>query len=114
MTDETVNRPVRMTGGEELRAFLDEHDRALVEFYTKGCAICNSIEPIVGIAARQTGVPTAIVNPGDDLSLVEDFNIRSVPTLALFEDGEEVARYADGFIDAEDLVGFVETGAAPA
>lgn len=117
MTDENANRPVRLTGSDELRAFLDEHhgaDRVLVEFYTKGCGICQSIEPIVTIAARQTGAPTAVVNPGDDLSLVEAFGIRSVPTLVLFEAGGEVARYDDGFISADELVRFVETTAATA
>lgn len=116
MTDESANRPVRLTGGGELRAFLDDHrdtgdgaGRVLVEFYTKGCGICQSIEPIVTIAARQTGVPTAVVNPGDDLSLVEEFDIRRVPTLVLFEAGEAVARYDDGYVSADELVRFVET-----
>ena len=111
-TPRSTDRPVRLADGDELDAFVAAHDRVLVDFYTKGCAVCASIEPVVGIVARVTDAAVAMVNPGDDLSLVETYAVRSVPTLLLFEDGEVVDRRDDGFQDTESLVEFVERDAA--
>ena len=96
MTAQT-QQPLRVADGEELADVLAEHDRVLVEFYTKGCAMCQAIEPVLGNVTRETGITIAMVNPGDDISLVEEWNVRSVPTLVLVEDGTEVARLAEGF-----------------
>jgi len=87
---------------------LEEYDRALVEFYTDGCGACAAMEPILNIVARETGVPVILVNPRDDPVLIEEYDIRSVPTLVLFERGAEVKRVADGVVGAERLVEFVE------
>ncbi|MFC7166663.1 thioredoxin family protein [Halospeciosus flavus] len=107
---ETPEKPVELETREEFEAFLDEHDRALVDFYTKGCTLCQSIEPVVGNVARATDVAVGKCNPQHALDLVEDYNIRSVPTLILFEDGEEVGRLAEGFQGTERVVEFVESG----
>ena len=102
------DRPVRLEDGEALDAFVAEHDLALVDFYTKGCTLCQAIEPVVGNVARATDAAVGLVNPRDDLALVAEYDIRSVPTLLLFEDGELVARMAEGFRGTEAVVGFVE------
>jgi thioredoxin-like negative regulator of GroEL len=101
-------RPLRPADGDELDDVLAAHDRVLVEFYTAGCAMCGAMEPVLGSVQRATDVTVAMVNPGDDIGLVERFDVRSVPTLLLVEDGEEVARLADGFQGADSVVRFVE------
>lgn len=101
-------RPTRLEDGAALDAFVAEHDPALVEFYTKGCSLCQAMEPVLGNVARATDVAVGLVNPGDDVPLVERFDVRSVPTLVLFRDGEEVARKAEGFQGAEAVVDFLE------
>ena len=99
---------------EELRDAVAESDLVLVDFYTDGCSICQSIEPVLGGVARNAEVPILLVNPRDDPPLVSEHTIRSVPTLALFrvgDDGEpeEVDRLAEGFVGADRLVEFVES-----
>ncbi|MFC7098427.1 thioredoxin family protein [Halobaculum marinum] len=99
---------------ETLRDAVAESDLVLVDFYTDGCSICQSIEPVLGGVARNADVPILLVNPRDDPPLVSEHTIRSVPTLALFEagaDGEpvEVDRLAEGFVGADQLVEFVES-----
>ncbi|QZP37597.1 thioredoxin family protein [Halobaculum magnesiiphilum] len=101
----------------ELREAVAGGDFVLVDFYTKGCTLCQSIEPVLGSVARAADVPVLLVNPRDDPSLVSEHAIRSVPTLAVFtagEDGdpEEVDRIADGFVGAERIVEFVEDARA--
>ncbi len=100
--------PLRPADGDELDDVLAAHDTVLVEFYTTGCTLCQAMEPVLGNVARATDVTVAMVNPGEDIGLVERFDVRSVPTLVLLRDGEEVARVADGFTGAGDVVAFVE------
>jgi len=109
-TEETdpVDRPIEAADGEELDALVERHDLVLAEFYTKGCAVCQSIEPILTNVARVTDATVVPINPGDDLDLVDRFDIRGVPTLLLFEEGEVVARMASGFQETEAVVAFVE------
>ncbi|RKD97437.1 thioredoxin family protein [Halopiger aswanensis] len=106
MSDATT-KPAQLADGAELAAFVDEHDVALVEFYTIGCPKCQAMEPVLGNVARSTAVPIGMLNPGDDLELVDRFDIESVPSLLLFRDGDPVARLADGFVGGDELVDFL-------
>lgn len=101
-------RPARLEDATALEAFLETHDVALVEFYTNGCPKCRAMEPVLGNVARATDVPVGMINPRDDAGLVERFEIKSVPTLVCFVDGEEVARRAEGFVGADEVVAFLE------
>ncbi|WP_122089661.1 thioredoxin family protein [Halalkalicoccus subterraneus] len=104
----TAETPLRIDTGEELDRIVDGHDVVLAEFYTKGCTLCQSIEPVLGNVERATDARVVMLNPETDLSLVEEYDIRSVPTLVLFEDGQRVARLAKGFQGAEEILGFIE------
>ncbi|WP_458209453.1 thioredoxin family protein [Haladaptatus sp. NG-SE-30] len=106
MNDEPA-KPLRVSDGDELARVIDDHDLVLVDCYTKGCPKCQAIEPVIGNVARVTDATVVMVNPGDDVSLVEEYDIRSVPTLLLFEDGELVGRMAEGFQGTEAMVEFV-------
>ncbi|ADE04529.1 MULTISPECIES: thioredoxin family protein [Haloferax] len=101
-------KPVRIDTVEELDALVAEHDRVLLDIYTKGCTLCQSIEPVLGNVSKATDVVVAMLNPQTDMSVAERYTIRSVPTLLLFEDGELVDRLADGFQGAQAVVDFVE------
>ena len=111
--DTTTEHSVRTV---ETRAELDDvlatADRVLVMVRTAGCAICKSMEPILDIAAKATDATVVVFNPKADLDVVDAFDVRSVPTFLLFADGELLDRRADGFVPAEDLIGFVENGSA--
>lgn len=114
---ETTHKPRTVDAHDfpdELRAAVAESDLVLVDFYTNGCSICRSIEPVLGGVARNANVAILLVNPRDDPPLVSEHTIRSVPTLALFkagDDGEpvEVDRLAEGFVGADELAEFVES-----
>jgi len=103
-----TQRPTRLEDATALESFLEHNEVALVEFYTSGCSKCQAMEPILGNVARATGISVGLVNPGDDIGLVERFDIRSVPTLVLFESGEERTRWAEGVVGAADLVAVLE------
>ncbi|WP_254524659.1 thioredoxin family protein [Natrinema caseinilyticum] len=102
-----TDKPTRLETGDGVDAFLETHDVALVEFYTSGCAMCQAMEPVLGNVARATDVAIGLVNPGDDIGLVDRFDVRSVPTLILFENGDEIARVADGFQGGDAITDFL-------
>ena len=104
---EAYEKPHRLDTGDDLDALVAERDVVLVDFYTKGCTLCQSIEPIVGNVPRATTATAAMLNPQTDLDLVDEYGIKSVPTLVLFEDGEVVGKMASGFEGTESVVEFV-------
>lgn len=108
MSTQPPDRPVPVETAAELDALVAEHPLVLVEFYTNGCTLCQSIEPVLGNVARASDVVVATCNPQTDLSLVERFGVRSVPTLVLLESGEEVGRLAEGFQGTQAILDFVD------
>ena len=102
-----VGRPTSLADEDALDAFVADADAALIEFYTDGCGICASMEPVLGNVAREVDVDVALVNPRDDPPLVERFDVRSVPLFVLFVNGEPIARRAEGFIPGDDLASWV-------
>jgi thiol-disulfide isomerase/thioredoxin len=104
----TNEAPIRLAGREELEQLVAEHDRVLVEFYTRGCPICQSIEPVIGNVAKVSDVTVAMLNPRDSAGLIEEYTIKSVPTLVLFENGREVDRMASGFRGTDAILEFVD------
>ena len=65
------------------------------------------MEPILGDVARATDAAVGLVDPGEDLSLLERVEVTSVPTLVVFVDGEAVASTAEGFLRTEAVVEFL-------
>lgn len=109
----TPDRPRRLADETELEDFLDGHSRVLAEFYTAGCGRCQSMEPVLGNVARESDVAVGLVNPRDDPPLIERFDVRRVPLLVYFEDGEPVARRDDGFVGVESLLEWMEDARKP-
>ena len=103
-----LDTPVRLDDGDDLDELVADHDVVLVDFYTKGCTLCQAVEPVVGNVARATDAVVALLNPRTDLDLVDEYDVRSVPTLLLFVDGDLVDRRADGFVETDELVEMVE------
>lgn len=103
-----ATRPVRLADEAALDDFVATNAVALVEFYTEGCGICASMEPVVGNVARATDAAVGLVNPRDDPPLIERFQVQSVPLFVLFVDGDPVARRAEGFVGTDEMVSWVE------
>jgi len=60
----------------DLDTFVSETSVALVEFYTDGCGICQSMEPVLSNLARGLEIPIGTVNPRDDPPLIDRFEYR--------------------------------------
>jgi thioredoxin 2 len=110
----------RLFAGEPLEldaANFDIHARRsdvplLVDFWAPWCGPCRSMAPAFAQAAKQLEPEFRLVkvNTEEQQQLAARFNIRSIPTLALFLHGHEVARQA-GAMDAASLIRWVRSQA---
>jgi len=110
-TSERETQPVHLDDETALDEFCETADIALVEFYTNGCGICQSMEPVLGNIARELSLAVGLVNPRDDPPLVERFDVRRVPLLVLFVGGDPVARRDDGFVAGDELTEWIQKNA---
>lgn len=96
-----MGEPVRVDDFDEqvLRA-----DGPVVVYFTaEWCGPCKRFKPIYADRAAEVDLPFAVVDISDDADPIwEAWDIRRVPTVAIFEDGE-IRERVSGFLDGRDL-----------
>jgi len=84
----------------------------LVDFWAPWCGPCRMMAPAFIHAAEklEPGIRLAKLNTEESQELGTRYNIRSIPTLAIFKNGREVARQA-GAMDVAGIVSWTRANA---
>lgn len=85
---------------ENLRSTIDNNDIVLIDFWASWCGPCQSFGPIFEKASEQNpDMVFAKVNTEEQMELAAQFQVRSIPMLAIFK---------------EQILIFAQPGALPA
>ena len=102
--------PVELTAANFQKHTARSDIPVVVDFWAPWCGPCKMMAPAFEQAAGQLEprVRFAKVNTEAEQALAAQFGIRSIPTLALFKNGREVARQP-GAMGAADIQGWVQS-----
>jgi len=97
-----MSKPIHVNGQNFAQEVLQAPGTVLTDFYADWCGPCKALEPVVEeIAAELAGqVKITKLDVDSEQQLGFKYGVQSIPTLILFQNGQEVER----------LIGFMPKG----
>jgi len=82
----------------------------LVDYWAEWCGPCKAIAPLLEEAAKEYGgkLKIAKVNVDENQTLAKKYNIKAIPTLMLFKDGNVQASKL-GMLSKPQLTAFLDS-----
>lgn len=86
---------------------LNSEKSVVIDFYANWCGPCKMLRPILEeLANERNDFKFVSINIDEEENLANDFEILSIPTLVLINNGKEVKRNV-GLASKEQLVDFL-------
>lgn len=94
--------------GDDLEVFL-KNDLALVDVKAEWCGPCKQLSPIVDEVSYETygKVSVGVLDADENMDFCKEHNVRNIPTLLLFKNGELVDR-TTGLKSKKDILEMIE------
>ena len=107
-----LDRPMKLAQDDFDRTVLEADAPVLVDFYADWCAPCKMVAPLVDEIAHEQVGKILVVKVDTDRApdVAMKYEIRSIPTLIVFKDGQEIERSL-GF-EPERVRGLVQKAVA--
>lgn len=94
----------KLTTAEFEEKVLKSDVPVLVDFWAEWCGPCKMLSPIINeIAGEAVGFKVYSVNADEESDLMTRFQIRAIPTLIVFKNGE-VYKQNTGFIPKDQVL----------
>ncbi len=84
---------------------IKENKKVIIDFYADWCGPCKMMSPIIDKIAEELGekVKVGKINVDENQELAEKFEIMSIPTILIFEDGK-IYRSFIGLTDKNEIM----------
>jgi len=99
--------PVHIESQAHLQEVVAEGGVVLVDFYADWCGPCKMIEPTLETLAADTAATIAKVDVDEHQQLAAEYQVRGVPTLVVYSDGEAVEQFS-GVRGEDELRGLIQ------
>jgi thioredoxin-like negative regulator of GroEL len=67
--------------------------KQLLYFSAGWCSACKGVTPIIEQLVSTKSIPVNKIDTDYDVSYVEEYKIKSIPTIIVLENGNEIKRY---------------------
>lgn len=95
-----------LTNDEFKSLVLEAKGKVLVDFFATWCGPCKMMAPVIDKLSQTADFGVYKVDVDQCPDVAEAYNIMSIPTLILFEDGKAVKKTV-GAMSEPDLLNFV-------
>lgn len=101
-------KPIEITKENFEEVVLKSNEKVLVDFWASWCGPCRMVGPVIDeIAEEATTFKVGKINVDEQQELAQKYGVMSIPTIAVFENGQVVNKVV-GARGKEELLSLVK------